>query len=348
MKFHESLLIKTQHEHLRRFIRVIIAEEQAHLLELMHTQIELYHNLALFSNIGKVYNDSLYRAKYLFEQDQLAFPMIALEERPQNIFEENYRQRSFSINSRNMSQNSFSSQIEEGKFTPVNLDLVEIQLSSMQDRPPTIYATAKKDSFCAEPSDMCFIVAENSGMPLGQLRAKLHKWIINPADLKYIKPIGNGSSAEVWLGVYNKKQVAIKKQKPTESRKSNEFFRELTLMVNLKHPNLVTFIGACLDNPICIVTEYCAGGDLFTLLHKKKEVFVSWQQKLKILQEIAKGMIFLHNNSYIHRDLKSLNILLCSELKKSNDLIELKISDFGLSREFSEDSFMTGQLGTCH
>ena len=96
---------------------------------------------------------------------------------------------------------------------------------------------------------------------------------------------------------------------------------------------------------------------LFTTVHFAKD-FVNFaklnnyfflsKKTFQPLGQYAKGMIFLHNNSYIHRDLKSLNILLCSELKKSNDLIELKISDFGLSREFSEDSFMTGQLGTCH
>jgi len=61
------------------------------------------------------------------------------------------------------------------------------------------------------------------------------------------------------------------------------------------------------DN-ICIVTEYCAGGTLFNILHQKKELIITWELRLRILYEIAVGMNFLHTNDppIIHRDLKSL------------------------------------------
>jgi len=61
------------------------------------------------------------------------------------------------------------------------------------------------------------------------------------------------------------------------------------------------------DN-ICIVTEYCAGGTLFSILHQRRELIITWDLRLRILLEISIGMNFLHTNNppIIHRDLKSL------------------------------------------
>ena len=347
IKFHDSLCLKTQHEQLRRFIRVSIAEEQAHMLEFMHTHIERYHLLPEFANLIEIYSGNLCKAKKLFELDQLAFPMINFE--AQNVFDENNKFGSLNFNPILRQKRSNSSYALEGKFTPVNLDLIDSDRNEgIVEKFPTIYVTANKGSNLGISNILFSMEDESPEISIKNIQSHMNDWLIKSTELKYIKPIGNGSSCEVWLGEYNKTQVAIKKQKSCENKAKREFFRELTVLINFRHPNLVMFMGACFENPLCIVTEYCAGGDLFNLLHKKKNVFISWQQKLTILKEIAKGMIFLHSNSYVHRDLKSLNVLLCSEVSKASDAIQLKISDFGLSRAISEDNFMTGQLGTCH
>lgn len=55
------------------------------------------------------------------------------------------------------------------------------------------------------------------------------------------------------------------------------------------------FIGACTDaGNVMIVTEYCFGGSLFSLLHEKKQVYLSNKQRFKMALDIAKGMNFLH------------------------------------------------------
>jgi len=54
-------------------------------------------------------------------------------------------------------------------------------------------------------------------------------------------------------------------------------------------------MGACSDKGhVLIVTEFCFGGTLFTLLHEKRSVKLSWKQRLKMALDIAKGMHFLH------------------------------------------------------
>jgi serine/threonine protein kinase len=69
-----------------------------------------------------------------------------------------------------------------------------------------------------------------------------------------------------------------------------------------------------------------------------------------MLQDIAQGMNYLHSLSppIIHRDLKSLNLLLSEPVIGPTDPILLKITDFGVSKTLSEPELMTGQMGTCH
>ena len=84
-----------------------------------------------------------------------------------------------------------------------------------------------------------------------------------------------------------------------------------------------------------IVTEYCSGGSLFSLLHEKKMFNLSNKQKLRMALDIAKGMNFLHSQGPIpilHRDLKSLNLLVSEPVNSETDYVQIKITDFGLSR----------------
>ena len=77
-------------------------------------------------------------------------------------------------------------------------------------------------------------------------------------------------------------------------------------------PNVLLFMGACSEpGQMAIVMEYCEMGNLDDLIHKKKAK-LSMFRKLKIAQEIACGMCWLHqsNPPIIHRDLKPSNILL--------------------------------------
>lgn len=104
---------------------------------------------------------------------------------------------------------------------------------------------------------------------------------------------------------------AIKKLKGDVDQKfMKEFKRELSVMLRIRpHPNLVNLIGVCDENnQLILVTEFCNGGTLFSLLHKQRKIPLSTKQKKKIMVDVARGMIFLHENNtpVIHRDLKSL------------------------------------------
>lgn len=152
---------------------------------------------------------------------------------------------------------------------------------------------------------------------------------IDVSKLKLGKRIGKGSFGEVYLGHYLGTEVAVKKilANKITPEFTQEFAREASLMRDLRHPNVVQFIGAAFEEPdICIVTEYMSQGSLYHLLHDPN-VKISWEQVRKIALDAARGMAYLHlrTPAIIHRDLKSHNLLVDSSWK-------VKVCDFGLSR----------------
>ena len=182
------------------------------------------------------------------------------------------------------------------------------------------------------------------------------RWIINSNSIKILKTIGFGGSSDVYLGDYRGTEVAVKKLRLLEAKKDyiKEYKREVSSLVLLYHPYLVLLMGAVAEvaEPFnfSIVTEFCKGGNLFELLNKRPNINLSWELRKKILLEIAIGMNYLHTNNppVLHRDLKSLNILLTDKIEKSTDTTDIKISDFGLSRLYQKSCILTGQLGTCY
>jgi len=145
--------------------------------------------------------------------------------------------------------------------------------------------------------------------------------------------IGQGTYGRVCVGKWNKYPVALKF---CQNRgKMDEFMREANLMISLPpHPNVVRMYGVSIDGtqPI-IVMEYCAGGSLDKILYDK-ENYISNEQKIRWIREIAIGMCHLHKHNIVHRDLAARNILLSQPFP--NDA-QLKISDFGMSRVLVQD-----------
>lgn len=103
-----------------------------------------------------------------------------------------------------------------------------------------------------------------------------------------------------------------------------------------------------------IVTEFCEGGTLFEILHEKRKEIpkITYKQRTQMALDIALGMHFMHdlNPPLMHRDLKSLNILMYKNIKTVFDKVQCKITDFGLARQANGEgeAQMTGMAGTFH
>ncbi|KAL3314552.1 hypothetical protein Ciccas_006825 [Cichlidogyrus casuarinus] len=149
-------------------------------------------------------------------------------------------------------------------------------------------------------------------------------------DFEKLNRIGEGTYGIVYRAkdTVTNEIVALKKVRMEKERDGIPIstLREITLLMNLKHPNVVQLrevvVGRALDS-IFLVMEYCEQ-DLASILDNISNPFTESQVKCIMLQ-LFKGLRFLHENYIIHRDLKVSNLLM-------TDKGLIKIADFGLSR----------------
>ncbi len=168
------------------------------------------------------------------------------------------------------------------------------------------------------------------------LGALLDKDLLIPLeDIEILYPIGAGATGSVSLGLWRGGRVAVK-QLFALMVCWDMFTNEVIMHKRLRHPNIVQLIGVC-PHPPCVVTEFMDRGTLYATLHSS--VVISHAQTLGFLIDIASGMMFLHSAGVVHRDLKSLNVLVDASWR-------CKISDFGLSTAFA--STLTSNVGTLH
>ncbi|KAI7746120.1 hypothetical protein M8C21_022933 [Ambrosia artemisiifolia] len=128
--------------------------------------------------------------------------------------------------------------------------------------------------------------------------------------------------------------VAVKKLTVVYGKAKQEFNKEVMLISNVRHRNLMRLLGWSTDGPeLLLVLEYMPQGSLDKFLWGVKRRTLNWRQRFDIIFGIARGLAHLHDESHVkivHRDIKSNNILL-------DDDFHPKIADFGLARLQSED-----------
>lgn len=88
-------------------------------------------------------------------------------------------------------------------------------------------------------------------------------------------------------GEYRGMEVAVKHLQfnNVNERAITDFHTELAVMKSLRHPNIVLAMGACV-HPVCLVTEFCANGSLFDVLHNDN-IVLSGRMKLKLAYDIV-------------------------------------------------------------
>lgn len=169
----------------------------------------------------------------------------------------------------------------------------------------------------------------------------LCEWSISGNELKFLEKLGSGRSAKVYKGLYKDETVAIKVLKPLLDEKELRNFKgELDIMRSIHSEHVVKFYGGCFDPKICLVMEYCSNGSLYHL-QQRENLDIGWDMCFRLLIETITGIVALHaeNPPIVHRDLKSLNLLVNSENR-------VKVCDFGLSRytQGSGDNSTLGKL----
>ncbi|KAL6224209.1 hypothetical protein ACLB2K_003065 [Fragaria x ananassa] len=126
--------------------------------------------------------------------------------------------------------------------------------------------------------------------------------------------IGEGGYGKVYKCNLDQTPVAVKVLRADAVEKKEEFLKEVEILSQLHHPNIVLLLGACPEIG-CLVYEYLENGSLEDYIsHRRKgRPALPWTIRFRIIFEVACGLAFLHNSKtdpIVHRDLKPGNILL--------------------------------------
>ena len=172
--------------------------------------------------------------------------------------------------------------------------------------------------------------------PFSQKEVSPISYEIDLTDLEFGGLLGTGGFGAVFRGKWKSKglNVALKKVNITADESDAKVMRELG-----EHPNIISFYGFARNYPeTIIVTALAKKGSLYDYLHIRKEK-PTQQQSLTWALQIAYGMAFMHRLDYVHRDLKSSNILF------SNSMIA-QVSDFGTARFLKKTTLASKTAGT--
>ncbi|XP_020091490.1 receptor-like serine/threonine-protein kinase SD1-8 isoform X2 [Ananas comosus] len=148
--------------------------------------------------------------------------------------------------------------------------------------------------------------------------------------------LGEGGFGPVYRGkLGDGQEIAVKTLAKTSVQGLDEFKNEVMLIAKLQHRNLVRLLGCCIQGEErMLIYEYMENKSLdMFLFDKAYSASLNWQTRYRIIEGIARGLVYLHQDSrfrVIHRDLKASNILLDKEMSP-------KISDFGMARIFGGD-----------
>lgn len=153
--------------------------------------------------------------------------------------------------------------------------------------------------------------------------------------------IGKGEFGKVKLAYDPEKDIEvaikfIKRSNITSAQKQAKLEREINILQNLDHPNIVRLYDVIeTEKYIGIVMAYANGGELFEYISENQ--YLSEEESAKFFIQLLDGVQYLHSRHIVHRDLKLENLL----LDQKGDII---ITDFGFANNSRKNP--TGLLST--
>ncbi|KAH0987042.1 hypothetical protein GBA52_014219 [Prunus armeniaca] len=167
---------------------------------------------------------------------------------------------------------------------------------------------------------------------------------LQKATYNFTTLIGQGAFGPVYKAQMSTGETVAVKVLATDSKQGEkEFQTEVKLLGRLHHRNLVNLIGYCAEKgQHMLIYVYMSKGSLASHLYSEKHEPLSWDLRVLIALDVARGLEYLHDGAVppvIHRDIKSSNILLDQSMRA-------RVADFGLSREEMVDKHAANIRGT--
>ncbi|KYQ89999.1 protein kinase [Tieghemostelium lacteum] len=212
---------------------------------------------------------------------------------------------------------------------------------------PNSTASAGSHSNSSSPSSNSFLLS-SSGNDHWKKSEKPRSGIrwINSADINLLKNIGSGSFSKVYKAKYMGEVVAVKILNGDITPEQIENFKkEYDVLSLISSPHLIKFYGACKENKLKMVVEYCQHGSLYNMMSHKKKFELAWPLLFKWMRQAVEGINVLHTMkpALVHRDIKSQNLLI-------NSQFDLKVADFGLAKPTelqTNSSTLKGTMAYC-
>ncbi|KAJ8077726.1 hypothetical protein PM082_002159 [Marasmius tenuissimus] len=145
-------------------------------------------------------------------------------------------------------------------------------------------------------------------------------------------PIAAGGFGDVWKGKIADQLVCLKVARVYENSDiqtlAKDYMQEAIVWKQLKHPNLLPFVGIYLLNEgpelLCLISPWMEHGDLMSFLKKGHKDLINGINRMSLASDVASGLAHLHGMKIVHSDLKGANVLVTPGLRAC-------IGDFGLS-----------------
>ncbi|XP_012575289.1 uncharacterized protein [Cicer arietinum] len=153
--------------------------------------------------------------------------------------------------------------------------------------------------------------------------------------------LSEGGFGSVYWGKLQGIKIAVKRHKFASLQGEKEFKSEVNALSKAMHENVVMLLGSCSEGiNRFLVYEFVCNGSLDQHLSQHSRKPLNWPERIKVAIGAAKGLLYLHENNIIHRDVRPSNILVTHDY-------EAMLGDFGLARTEQMDSvYSTDVVGT--
>lgn len=202
------------------------------------------------------------------------------------------------------------------------------------DENAAVYSATSSSSAYVDPSPVIASAAASAaGSTSPRGGALSHTWAIDHSELELGAVLGEGAFGVVRSGKWRGRTVAVKQIKKSSiggDKALDEFELEIGRMATLQpHENVVQLYGVVHlpSGDVAAVVEFCAQGALVSALYGAKPRQWTMKELVHVAYDSACGIMHLHANNIIHRDIAARNVLLAGR----HDLTA-KVADFGMSR----------------